>query len=255
MKLLNNDVQTLAAAFTLGALSIGFAPVATAVSTYDANASFTFTLTGVTRLTDTQRTDPGPGPGPGPGFWDVTASGSGDVDLYESGVATATGSVSVVDPAVSLGIGSSITQSSSSSGSATNGIAATDAFTDLDITIENKANHSVSFSFAYEGMVDAATVGDADASARIDMLDELGLFDLQAFRDALSGPGGIDMGGGPLSFSDTFDMIIGPQSSNTISGFVDTYGSATAVPVPAAVWLFGTGLLGLIGVAKRKQAA
>ena len=29
----------------------------------------------------------------------------------------------------------------------------------------------------------------------------------------------------------------------------------SAVPVPAAVWLFGSGLLGLIGVARRKKAA
>ena len=28
----------------------------------------------------------------------------------------------------------------------------------------------------------------------------------------------------------------------------------TAVPVPAAVWLFGSGLLGLVGVARRKAA-
>jgi len=28
-----------------------------------------------------------------------------------------------------------------------------------------------------------------------------------------------------------------------------------AVPVPAAVWLFGSGLLGLIGVARRKARA
>ena len=35
------------------------------------------------------------------------------------------------------------------------------------------------------------------------------------------------------------------------SGFVEQ----TAVPVPAAVWLFGSGLLGLIGVARRKTAA
>ena len=27
-----------------------------------------------------------------------------------------------------------------------------------------------------------------------------------------------------------------------------------AVPVPAAVWLFGSGLLGLVGMAKRKKA-
>ena len=32
-------------------------------------------------------------------------------------------------------------------------------------------------------------------------------------------------------------------------------GLVSAVPVPAAVWLFGSGLLGLVGVARRKQAA
>ena len=31
-------------------------------------------------------------------------------------------------------------------------------------------------------------------------------------------------------------------------------GDVAAVPVPAAVWLFGSGLLGLIGVARRKKA-
>jgi hypothetical protein len=29
----------------------------------------------------------------------------------------------------------------------------------------------------------------------------------------------------------------------------------SAVPVPAAFWLFGSGLIGLIGVARRKKAA
>ena len=39
-------------------------------------------------------------------------------------------------------------------------------------------------------------------------------------------------------------------------GFSPTFsGIATAVPVPAAVWLFGSGLLGLVGVARRKKAA
>jgi hypothetical protein len=31
--------------------------------------------------------------------------------------------------------------------------------------------------------------------------------------------------------------------------------TVTAVPVPAAIWLFGSGLLGLIGIARRKKAA
>lgn len=38
-----------------------------------------------------------------------------------------------------------------------------------------------------------------------------------------------------------------------ISGQFAAY-SPSAVPVPAAVWLFGSGLLGLIGVARRKMA-
>lgn len=36
--------------------------------------------------------------------------------------------------------------------------------------------------------------------------------------------------------------------------FCDPYRTVSAVPVPAAVWLFGSGLLGLIGVARRKSA-
>lgn len=34
-----------------------------------------------------------------------------------------------------------------------------------------------------------------------------------------------------------------------------TSASLTAVPVPAAVWLFGSGLLGLVGMARRKKRA
>ncbi len=36
---------------------------------------------------------------------------------------------------------------------------------------------------------------------------------------------------------------------------VGTVGTVSAVPVPAAVWLFGSGLLGLVGVARRKKTA
>jgi hypothetical protein len=53
---------------------------------------------------------------------------------------------------------------------------------------------------------------------------------------------------------DSFDLTI----AFTGSGGNDTF-SFTArheiVPVPAAVWLFGSGLLGLIGIARRKTAA
>jgi hypothetical protein len=47
------------------------------------------------------------------------------------------------------------------------------------------------------------------------------------------------------------------ESSTTDAGAIyldDASLTVTAVPVPAAVWLFGSGLLGLIGVARRKKA-
>jgi hypothetical protein len=31
--------------------------------------------------------------------------------------------------------------------------------------------------------------------------------------------------------------------------------STLAIPIPSAIWLFGSGLLGLIGIARRKRAA
>ena len=47
-----------------------------------------------------------------------------------------------------------------------------------------------------------------------------------------------------------------PLSGITGTGeFIFSAAEAPPVPVPAAVWLFGSGLLGLIGMARRKQSA
>ena len=45
----------------------------------------------------------------------------------------------------------------------------------------------------------------------------------------------------------------GQIGSWTITGTTDA--PTTVIPVPAAVWLFGSGLIGLAGVARRKKAA
>ncbi len=50
----------------------------------------------------------------------------------------------------------------------------------------------------------------------------------------------------------TFDSNI---SRWRLEGTFDTNAATSAVPVPAAVWLFGSGLLGLVGVARRKKSA
>lgn len=44
-----------------------------------------------------------------------------------------------------------------------------------------------------------------------------------------------------------------PQGAGASDLFFKTY--VSAVPVPAAVWLFASGLLGLVGIARRKKAA
>ena len=78
-----------------------------------------------------------------------------------------------------------------------------------------------------------------------------------------------------VSFLDITEQPIGPHNSSGFIGFVsdtafsqialtdpyisfsdvgiDNFSYVSAVPVPAAVWFFGSGLIGLIGVARRKK--
>lgn len=66
-------------------------------------------------------------------------------------------------------------------------------------------------------------------------------FDFQAFLG--TNGAAADFNSNFTSFDD-FDLMFGDWTSVEI----------TAVPVPAAVWLFGSGLLGLVGMARRKKA-
>jgi len=51
-------------------------------------------------------------------------------------------------------------------------------------------------------------------------------------------------------------FYINPEGhSNFVTTDPAAYASIAAVPVPAAAWLMGSGLIGLVGVARRKQAA
>lgn len=50
------------------------------------------------------------------------------------------------------------------------------------------------------------------------------------------------------------DLRIGIHVQGFGDGGSESFVNTTVVPVPAAVWLFGSGLIGLIGVARRKKA-
>ena len=79
------------------------------------------------------------------------------------------------------------------------------------------------------------------------------------FSDASLNPGGADVflaqqdTINPLSwlmiFNAPINGVVGPASFNLITPLV------SAVPVPAALWLFGTALIGLVGFGKRRKAA
>lgn len=50
-----------------------------------------------------------------------------------------------------------------------------------------------------------------------------------------------------------FDVLMGKDTYN-LNEYYDIAFSANAVPIPSAVWLFGSGLIGLIGLARSKKA-
>ncbi len=63
--------------------------------------------------------------------------------------------------------------------------------------------------------------------------------------------GDVTYTGGSLMGSFTGGSLEGAFSESSV---VAKLGPVAVVPVPAAVWLFGSGLLGLVGIARRKQA-
>ena len=51
-----------------------------------------------------------------------------------------------------------------------------------------------------------------------------------------------------------FDDLLGMEVASELSADTQS-GSVSVIPVPAAIWLFGTALIGLVGFSKRRQAA
>jgi len=127
----------------------------------------------------------------------------------------------------------------------------------------------------FPGIVDGAITDGTGALGFTDNGDSIGTFfsfnrQVTAFGlDITTNPGSAMTIGGSVT-----DSIILGNDTASFWGVIDMDGIASitfsasgspnvgfdavsysAVPVPAAVWLFGSGLLGLVGMARRKKAA
>jgi hypothetical protein len=112
------------------------------------------------------------------------------------------------------------------------------------------AAHFHSDSHTGDIEIDLADGTNADGSA----------YDATIFQNAIGDETGAFIGTGTLSAAQVTDLLAGNMYVNIHSTNFSTgelHGQileAQVVPVPAAVWLFGSGLLGLIGIARRRSA-
>ena len=97
----------------------------------------------------------------------------------------------------------------------------------------------------------AGTAAGGNVSVGFNLF-ESNLLDVNTPQDVWTGMG-VGTAGAPDNTA-TVRFIVLALANSGGAGFFDDV-SATVVPVPAAVWLFGSGVLGLIGVARRRKQA
>jgi hypothetical protein len=133
----------------------------------------------------------------------------------------------------------------------------TDAFADSQISITNETASAEVF---FSDLTSDVFFGDKENGISLASfgasLSDSGTLNLELLLNPL---GVIDLSGINELKGDVFDNM--SQFNGELSSFisvasvVNLTNPPTVVPVPAAVWLFGSGLLGLVGIAKRKKAA
>lgn len=111
------------------------------------------------------------------------------------------------------------------------------------------AGHRTPGDFHYATFIDGSETG-GDVMRLVISLDEWGnsIIPMDGSLLAADVASWGALGESYISFNNT----VGGTSTNIWSNLTNATISVSAVPVPAAVWLFGSGLLGLVGLARRK---
>jgi hypothetical protein len=249
MNILKENFQRLAGVLTLVIVCVGFVPAAIAASSYDVSAGYTITLTNVTDLSDNPvSTDD----------WIVGVEGifepSIPIITTGDGVANAdtTSTINFLDY-VFLDIDDVVTQTSTTDGTTNDGTAESAAGHGVYFqNIQNSSSQTLKFSFDYDiTSIATATGDDAMAVANVIINGEYFLL-AEAEAYSASGPTYDNQ-----STSGSFDIEVAPFGFTQLDVTISSFGSAAStavIPVPAAIWLFGSGLIGLIGVARRKKS-
>jgi hypothetical protein len=64
-----------------------------------------------------------------------------------------------------------------------------------------------------------------------------------------------DSGDQSQTLSTTLAFSVFMQEGDVVDMFAEGGAEVSAIPIPAAAWLFGSGLIGLVGISRRKKAA
>jgi hypothetical protein len=118
----------------------------------------------------------------------------------------------------------------------------------------------ITFLDLFNGTLGSFTIANATDSALTDILVDSAQHSYIASMGTFATQAGLN----PAASISKINLTFFAQGQNDIYGFSQSSAnvwfdnvtiSNGAVPLPATVWLFGSGLLGLIGIARRKKAA
>ncbi len=210
-----------------------------AVSSFDSSATLTYTINSIVNLDN---------PGDLSG---LTVNGVFELDDSQTETeytGNGTSSISHSDWYYGLVDGNVFSKTFSLSGFAGNGDATANYMTFFDLEFINNSNHSFAIDVDFAYTLSVNTVGE-DVFSEI-FLDYGDVLTNQYFFKDLSV---FATGGDQLTGLHKFLFTLGAFEEQLILADVRHSGTVSAVPVPAAIWMFGSALFGLVANGLRKR--